>query len=611
MKNKKDRVIPNGMNNVRMASILEEQSESMSADQVHRELVKNSMEAIQKIQKKDPDYKGKILINPYATNTPNKLSVIDNGIGMSKNNIVKLVNNFAETEEESQDGNFGHGTKIAAQCTNKEGVLYQSFRKGEDEGSAVLIKKSDTLGYGAWVNEETNEARQSLNLDQRPDLIKQYGQGTQVTLLGNFQNEDTTKPPERLPVKSLLGKGRGGERWLLSFLNTKFYTKPKNIKITVRWSPNKPDVADVQGHKYYLDKHCVKSGTLKVEEANIHWWIIKDDFNSNKTTHHLGGVGQLSFLHKGEIQRIEYNCTGRKNPLRTWGLPFTDNKVALVVEPLNFRADTKRSTITHIESGIEYTEFKTIWKEQWINNMPEEVAKFEEQKAKEKTILGEDYSNLGKRIARDLKNLYSLPGDGDISGDSTVMKTGSYLGNKKDQDLNHENKRSGNHAGNEGFGNSLLDAIIKKSSSPRKGSKTISSPNLLPNITRVKEPINGEDIDYSFNDNHLIFNVNGDLVNEYLKDANIKKPQESMAKHFLTENMIKKLLVKIAYFRGRNLNLSEEEKEKYLNNVSLKFALLDKPSLTNELHSNLRNVYKKHIKDDSVSMKDMVLNEME
>ena len=608
MKNKKD-IIPNGINNVRMAKILEEQSKTMPADQVYRELIKNSLEAIQRVKIKD--YKGKIEVNPFSTKQPNKFSIVDNGIGMSKNNIVKLVNNFAETEEESKDGNFGHGTKIAAQCTNKEGVLYQSFRKGENEGSAVLIKKSDAYGYGAWIREDTNSARQVLNLDQKPKLIEEKGQGPSVTLLGNSVNEDTTKAPERYSVNSLVGRGRMGERWLLTFANTKFFTLPKNVKFSIRWSPNKPDIATVKGHKHYLDELCTQKGILKIERAKIHWWIIKENFNSNKTNHHLGGVGQLSYLNKEEILSIEYNCTGRKNPLRNWGLPFTDTKVALVIEPINFSPDVKRGTLSCNETGLDYKKFVPQWKEQWINLMPQEVAEFEENKAKEKTVNGEDFSNLGKKIAKDLKGLYVLPSDGGINGDSTVVKTGSFLGNQINQNLNDSNKRNGNHLGNEGFGNFMLDAIIKKTSSPKTGTKPISSPNLWPNIKRTSESINNQDIDYTYETNTFMFNINSDLINEYIDAANLAKPQKKMAKKILAENMIKKLCIQIAYFRGRDLGISEEEKEQCLNNNALTLSILDKTVMIEELKRQLQSIYRKIKTPSSVNISEMTDHALE
>ena len=59
--------------------------------------------------------------------------VIDNGDGMSKDRVVDYVNNLAETGEQSEDGNFGYGTKVSAYARNKEGIAYQTWHDGESE----------------------------------------------------------------------------------------------------------------------------------------------------------------------------------------------------------------------------------------------------------------------------------------------------------------------------------------------------------------------------------------------------------------------------------------------------------------------------------------------
>ena len=583
-------IIPNGINNTQHAKHLEYQSQHLPCDQVYRELIKNSLEAIAKVKEKN--FKGKISIDSYSTELKNKFSIVDNGVGMSKDRIVDLVNNFSETEEQSPDGNFGHGTKVSAMCTNKEGVFYQSFRKGEDEGSAVLVKKDDKEGYGVQVHPEYNSGRRPLSLDQKPNLIKKTGHGTMVTLLGNHKNEDTTKVPEKYPVNSLLGRGRMGERWLLTFANTKFFTIPNNLDFNIRWSPNKPDSTGVKGHKHYLDKHSINKGTLNIQRAKIHWWIINNKHNSHKTTHHLT-VGQLAFLHKGEILSVDYNCMGRKNPLRSWGLPFTDTRVAIIVEPINFGQDIARGTLKCLETGLGYEKFRSSWREQFVENMPEAIRKFEKEEADKKLVHGIDYDSLGKQIAKDLKDMYGVAGKGDLSGESSTVKTGSFLGHETKDNIS-DKKRDGKHPGLEGYGESLLDAIIIKSNSPKKASRTISAPNLWPNIQRVKESNNGEDISYIYDSNTLIFNLNGSIVGEYLISAKVAPPQREKAKTLLTEYMIKKLGIQIAYFRGRDLGIIEEDKEKILNNQTLIFSILDKSVMVDELKRQLINLYKKY-----------------
>ena len=81
-----------------------EAAESTPPDQIYREIAKNSLEACEKMKKRDPNFKGEIRVGEDST-FPNKLTIVDNGIGMSKNRISDLVINLSETDEQSEHGN--------------------------------------------------------------------------------------------------------------------------------------------------------------------------------------------------------------------------------------------------------------------------------------------------------------------------------------------------------------------------------------------------------------------------------------------------------------------------------------------------------------------------
>ena len=171
---------PTGINPIQQAMIFENHAKTVRCDQVFRELVKNSLEACERQRKKDPTFKGSIQVG--RLNLPNlntKFSCMDNGDGMPKDRIVDLVNTLAETGEQSEDGNFGYGTKVSAYARNKDGIQYQSWHRGESEGSYVRIHKQKEGYYGAEPFEETNEHRLNLDLNQRPEfIINNGGTGT-------------------------------------------------------------------------------------------------------------------------------------------------------------------------------------------------------------------------------------------------------------------------------------------------------------------------------------------------------------------------------------------------------------------------------------------------
>ncbi len=60
-----------------------------------------------------------------------KLCIVDNGVGMTGDEMVRFINQLSSSiHEQSQDGNFGVGAKIAAATRNHEGLLYLSWKDG-------------------------------------------------------------------------------------------------------------------------------------------------------------------------------------------------------------------------------------------------------------------------------------------------------------------------------------------------------------------------------------------------------------------------------------------------------------------------------------------------
>ena len=77
------------------------------------------------------------------------------------------------------------------------------------------IHKAKEGYYGAEWQQDSNDYRLDLTMDQRPSFIKQNGgSGTIVHLLGQTQQEDTTSMPEDYMTNSLLCGRTGSEHWL-------------------------------------------------------------------------------------------------------------------------------------------------------------------------------------------------------------------------------------------------------------------------------------------------------------------------------------------------------------------------------------------------------------
>ena len=579
-----------GMNHKRVADLYEQQAQELPSDQIYRELMVNAMEACIRQKKLTPDYEGVIRVEPKPE-TPNKFTITDNGIGMSKSKIVSLLKNFGETEEQSEFGNYGHGTKVTAMCTNPKGVIYESYRKGEDVGSAVVMHKGIEGYYGPMMNQDSNE-RTDLDLKRQPLIIKKYGHGTSVTLMGKSDEDDTTKAPVNYKQNSLLGSGRVGERFLLSFANTKFFTIPDAIKkFIVVWSDQAGASSSVKGHKYYLDKHSQESGTMDLTNAKLWWWIRDENFNSNKSTHHVTN-GQLSYLNNNEIMSIKYNCAGRKNPLRSWGLPFSDNRVILIIEPKNFHMTSMtRNSLKCMKTNLDYKHFEPTWRDEFIENMPKPIMELEQKLEKEKVKATVDLSLLEKQIAKDLRNSLAFPSHKGLEtvDDSNFTLRGGAHPNRSHETNTTDEPSSGNYPG-VGFGDNLINAALKNTVSKRKAEKSFM--NIMPRVLKVEENKKVY-IKYDEPQNLLRFNTEMDLIEEYLDSAKVLPLQRPTAKNFLCQIMTTKIATSIAYFRGRQWDLSEDEKSGVLNEENLITLLLDKPSLLKDLKKLLETTYKK------------------
>jgi hypothetical protein len=120
------------------------------AEQFLRELTQNSIEAI--IRTGGP---GEIVWQtvpsfffPESRQFGSKLSISDNGDGMTGEQMEKLINQLsASGSQQSLGGNYGVGAKIATASRNPAGVIYQSWKHGE--GHQVWLCRDEASGrYG-------------------------------------------------------------------------------------------------------------------------------------------------------------------------------------------------------------------------------------------------------------------------------------------------------------------------------------------------------------------------------------------------------------------------------------------------------------------------------
>ena len=554
-----------------------EAAESTPADQIYREIAKNSLEACARMKKIKFNFEGEIIVGEDPT-FPNKLTIVDNAIGMSKHSMSDLIINLSETEEESPHGNKGVGTKVSGFANNKEGMIYTSKRYNENEGSRCRVYFNDNDLFAVEHSDEYNSCTLPLELNELPALIKKYNTGTSLTLCGNSAGEITLNPPEDYEIGSLLQKSRLGIHWLKAYYNTKFFTIPNYIKFTIQIKrEDRTNYERVYGHKYWLNHFSTDSGILHHETAKIYWWLLSDKKGKRDSATDCVMNGQLGFINNDEMMELDFDTTGRKNPLRHWGLPFSCGDVVVIIEPKGFKQDQYRTDLRKNRSSLK--NFKPIWKEFFMENTPQKLRENEEklrQKFSEKMA---DDTLFAKEINKWLKDMHFLHQHGVIPAQQMALK--GYLTDTKG-DLMGEFNGGGNSVEpgkkpRSNVGKSLLYAGLKDSKEKNLSSR--GQTNALPEVILDHSRSNdAEWVWYAYGDNKIYLNSKCRLIDYYAKEAyrlNKNHLLESHRSNTITA-LKRKLQIHVAMTQFGLNNLSEEDKRDLLQNDKvLSIVLLD------------------------------------
>ena len=567
-------------------------AESMPADQIYREVGKNSLEACARMKKIDPDFQGEIIAGEDPT-FPKKFTIVDNGIGMCRYNMSDLIINLSETEEESPEGNFGMGTKAAGFANNQAGLIYTSKRYNEEEGSRCRVAFDENDLFTVEHSDEYNTCTIPLELNELPPLIQKYKRGTSLTLCGNKFEEDTLQPPENYEESSLLKRARLGIYWLKAHYNTKFFKIPGYVKFMVQiFREDRSNCERVYGHKYWLDHFSKNSGVLHHETANIYWWLLGDEKGKRGSANDCIMNGQLGFINNDEMIELDFDSTGRKNPLRHWGLPFSCTDVAVIIEPIGFKQDQFRTDLRKNRSKLK--NFKYLWKEFFMENTPAALRDYEEklrQKFSEKMA---DDTLFAKDMNRWLKDMHFLHEHGEDNAKKLPLK--GYLSTTKGNGLGDFN--GGGESVEPGkklksnFGKSLLYAGLKDNNEKNLSSRGLA--DALPEvILDLSKQGDAEWVWYAFDNNKVYLNAECPLINYYAKEAyrlNKTHLLESHRSNTITV-LKRKLQIHVAMTLFGLNNLSEEEKRDLLQNDKvLSIILLDPFHIVPEIVEMSKNL---------------------
>tara|TARA_R100000008_G_C3578619_1_gene166888 strand:- start:81 stop:1985 length:1905 start_codon:yes stop_codon:yes gene_type:complete len=417
-------VIPIRGNEYGMTDMIDVWRSSITFDQQYREFTQNSIESIQRVQQKNSLYKGEILWTTCKYKGVNKLTIIDNGEGMTPEQILKNLGELGGSSRNNRYKNFGCGAKIAGLSWNKYGIIYKCWVDGK--GFAVhFLKHPITKLYGALKINKV--AAFPINESEKPSMIDQHG--CQVILLGDSLNQDTAKPPSDKLYGMLKGSKTSVGYWLAARLNTRFYTIPVNIKIqTDRFGYNREHRKNsIFGHEYGLNKEFKKTDEICLNGAAVKIFYkesVKREYSSGSD---FVTQGQLAVLNQDEVVKIDFAGKSGTNPLPAWGLSMLRRQVALVVIPdKKFTQDLERKTL--VCEGMPIEVFLNSLKEEFKEKMPPWLKEIENKMQQEALDKDNDHEErLKKLLSLFKKDRYrnSLTGEVDIQ-ENEIRRASSY-----------------------------------------------------------------------------------------------------------------------------------------------------------------------------------------
>jgi hypothetical protein len=357
-----------------MTFLINRLGEDCAPLQFVRELTQNGLDAIRLLDKPgeviwDVDWAYHELSGGVM-----KLACIDTGTGMTGPDMVRYINELSSSvHQQSTSGNFGVGAKIAAVPLNPHGLVYMSWLNGVGHMIHLWLDPDEQVyGLKRWP-QNGGEFWTPVSNELKPKEIGEHG--TMVVLLGHTDDENTTEPPSGTPMKS---------RWLLRYLNTRYFRFPKGVEVKAREGLNYPRsdsrhnfLRVVEGQGAWLDKNAESRGTVALSDATAHWWILKEDVD--RDSGHTAPGGHTAALFQDELYEMAVGRAGIAR-LQSFGVIFGTDRVVVYVEPESsdaapVTANTARTQLMISGESLDWSG----WSAEFRESMPDELSDLQEK----------------------------------------------------------------------------------------------------------------------------------------------------------------------------------------------------------------------------------------
>ncbi|MHB8380137.1 MAG: hypothetical protein ACYDB2_09540 [Acidimicrobiales bacterium] len=368
-----------------------------------RELTQNSLDAIQRTKPNSGTIVWDVDWAYYDLTGIYKLCIVDNGVGMNGQEMVKYINNLsASVHTQSHSGNFGVGAKIAAATRNHAGLVYLSW-VGNLGHTIHLWRSPVTDQYGLQqftLPDGRFDHWGYLDDAVKPsDWIQEHG--TKVVLLGNDNDDDTMSAPKGAPSPS---------RWVSRYLNTRYFRFPEGVAVKARegWENPRSDtdrnvLRTVTGQEPYLRQHSTSSGVVNLQGAQVRWWILKDEAALTQNSGFVASAGHIAALYHDELYEMLSSRAGVAR-LQQFGIIFGPTRVVLYVEPssnaeYNIESNTARTSLMLNNEPLPWAD----WASEFREKMPDEINQLMEQ-----VSAGSSSSDHRQSIKERLKQIAEL-----------------------------------------------------------------------------------------------------------------------------------------------------------------------------------------------------------
>lgn len=476
-----------------------------------RELTQNSIESILRTPAKAGEVVWDVDWNHYELEGCYKLSVTDNGDGMTGSEMVKYINQLSSSvSEQSLIGNYGVGAKIAAATRNHAGLLYLSWKN--ERGSMIHLWRDPVSGqYGLRQFERPDGTYgyfAEIEDDAKPTLINAHG--TMVVLLGNFEEADTMAAPEG---------ARSPSTWVARYLNTRYFKFPEGITVKARigWHLPRTDtdsniLRTVTGQNQYLSKHSTASGRVELTGAQAHWWILRDEEALGQNSGWIESTGHIAALHKDELYELTASRAGMAK-LQQFGVLLGHRRVVIYVEPFpsDGRALVTNTARTQLQINNEPLPWAD-WATEFRERMPVEIQNLIAEYA-----AGSSSSDHSKSIRERLKQILDLykvsryrpTPDGTLGVDPEALGRG---GKAKQRDTTNQGS-TGRPGTKGGAAGGLYSVFLKKDGTPGEEVK----PEIFPEVRwisvrdKTREPGDLEDRAARFLSDQNVLLINADF----------------------------------------------------------------------------------------------------